>query len=707
MKQFCTIVQSPGELPDLSGEYALILDTETSGFLPGHGDRPCGISIGPLKRPAAWYVPVAHTIAASDEEVGKYIGADPYLRGREFVNVPWQEVRVWLKALFEDPNHLWIFQNAKFDLNMLRAFNLVCKGEIFDTMVAAHVHRGNLASYSLDYLTRMFVPGFAHVWYDRVMKYLEATQEGVSKTAEGKVFKNYSLVPIQLLGPYAMEDIHATRLVYVHLAEVTENYEVKAKNQGFPSHDRFDLLKADFELARVIADMEHRGIDIDVARAVELRDRNEELVEEYADQIYDLVGSYFNIGSWKQRWTALEAVGGEVKYWMKPEGKHQKKYPHLLPTEFRGKQKSDQYTTVRGKSSGRPCWNSAALLEYLAIFRKEKNRPAFDFIRLYREVDTRSRLVNAYLKAYIRGADHNGRLHGSFNQTGTITGRLSASNPNLQNVAKVKGNADLKAWEDFFGEEEHGPEEESLARQLRSVFLPRPGQVLVSIDYSQIEYRLAAYFSNDPIVARWYREDPNTDYHQATSDLCGVSRDQAKVVNFGVLYGMGARSLAKLLSVPEIEGKDLLERIFVARPALRRMINDVSEIAGRMGLIRNPFGRVVPVPKDGLYKALNYLVQGTAGDMMRRAMIRVDRYIREKKLPIALLLQVHDELLFSMPKELVEKWAPVLGEVMCHFPEIGIPITYDIEVGPDWGHQIPLKDWIDAHKNCEKTLAKS
>jgi len=698
------IVRHSGALPDLSKQRSLVIDTETSGLSPHNGDRICGIGLGPVYGDEAWYVPIRHFPTMPEVvPVAPFLGGRADLIKTQFVNLHPEIVMNWLRPMFADPGRTWVMQNAKYDLGMFRAEGLEVAGRVEDTMVEAHVHRGDLPQYGLDFLTKFFLKGekFEHVWYSRLKTYLSATQKN-RKNPEGDASYNYSLTPIPLLGEYCLEDIDATRRVFRKLVERRCNLTKRLYNQKNPAFTTMELLESDLQLMRVLDRMEYDGIRVDRERCIELRDENVELVESFTDQIYDLTGRAWNVGSWKERWQSLVDVGGEVYFWMKPERKHTQKYPSLSPGEFRGKQKKDHYTYNRAKSTGRPCWNSAALLEYLKLFRGQKRKAAFEFIRLYREIDTRTRLVNTYIKAYLKGADHAGRIHGSFNQHGTLTGRLSSSNPNLQNVATKKGSQDLKKFEDFFGEK---AKDEALARQIRRLFISDADRVLVSIDYSQIEYRLAAYFSCDPVVLKAYQVDPDTDYHQFTADLCGISRDQAKTVNFGTLYGMGAKSLASMLDLSLGEANDLLARIFNARPALRTMIDNLSETARREGAILNPYGRIVRVPPSAPYVALNYLVQGSAGDMMRRAMVRVDEYLRASRSPVRMLVQIHDELLFSMPPEVVHAESKAIGEIMCQCSEITIPLTYDVEVGRNWGQQVALKDWDSGLENHKKLVA--
>lgn len=706
------IVQNVNELPDMSNWRAIVLDTEGSGLSVWHGDRICGIVIGNVDDQDGYYIPVRHPM----ESLSANPFADPALpdfeppdtdalRPPPYRNIPWPCVRSWLQQYTNDPNRLWIFHHAKFDLGMLRADGVEVAGRLFDTMVASHDIKSDMWSYSLDSCTKMFLRWESHPWYEALMRYLKAKQYEY-KNEYGTVTYNYSRAPIMLLGPYALEDLDGTRALALHLT--SRSFAPAIPNvRGCVSRSQRELMQNDMKLAKVLFEMEWEGVKVDVRQCVEIRAQTIDELRALERDLFNLVGFEFNPGSYRDMEKALNAVREQVRFWMKPEAKNMHKYePPLERDEIRGKQKLAMFTTNKERSTGRSCWNSAAVLKYLEIF-KESNKKAFYLMKWYYEHELRTRILSTYINRYMKKADHRGRIHGSFNQHGTVTGRLSANDPNLQNVGKVKGTSDQKAFEQVIGEKD----DEATNRKLRGLFIAGPGNVLVSIDYSQIEYRTAAFLAQDPLLLAQYRDDPTTDYHQATADLCGVDRDRAKTLNFGKLYGMGAPGLAMTLtamgtptSIPE--ARSLLTKIDTARPSLKHLIDGISEEAQRTGKVQNVLGRVCRVPKHKSYVALNYLDQGMCGDLMRDALVRVHTWIIERDLwdRCKMLITVHDEILFEMAEEIVASVAPQISDVMCDIPFMNIPVLCDIEVGGDWGSQIALEDWL---KKRKKVLPES
>jgi len=214
----------------------------------------------------------------------------------------------------------------------------------------------------------------------------------------------------------------------------------------------------------------------------------------------------------------------------------------------------------------------------------------------------------------------------------------------------------------------------------------------LSADYSQIEYRLAVHFSGDQGMIVRYAAHPDTDYHSETAELCGIDRRKAKTVNFGILYGMGARSLSSLLDVSESSARDLLELVFSKRPALRRLIGDVEAEARRNRSVSTPFGRRIVVPEKKCFVALNYLLQGTASDVVKRAMVRLSKALREGPPGLELHLQLHDELVLSVPFRLVSDAVRILRSTMERFPEISVPLRCNFSSGSDWGSMERLKN---------------
>jgi DNA polymerase-1 len=651
------IVQRFSDLPNLASAERIVLDSETSGTSLYHGDRITGVAVGPYDEDLNFYIPLRHT------------RLDPGT-----VNLDPTQVFNWLRDLTKDLSKKFYFQNAKYDLAAFRFDQVEFPGPIVDTMIFAHVLDGDRWSYDLETLVKEYVPEFDLSYVAKFHEYLERTQP-CSKTEAGKVEFNYSLAPPSMLGEYACWDIQATR----ELAKALRKFPTweRIPNQGNMSWNRNQLLTNEFELIKVLFEMEWAGVKINKEKCAVLRDNALDEMQIYSDKMGKLAGKSFAPTKWTQLNDAFERAGGEIKFWN-------------LPQEQRGKQKLDQFTEDMANSTGRPCWNAIALLKYMEFY-KPTNPKVFEFLVAYREYSQRARIISTNLDVYLRGCDTNGRLHGQFHQHRTITGRLSSSEPNLENIAKVKGTADQGVIEKLIGKKDH----EALNRQLRSVFIAKPGNAFVSIDYSQIEYRGAAYFAEDEVLLEKYRQDPKTDYHQYTADLAGIDRDRAKTVNFGTLYGMGAASLASLLLISEGEAKAILQQVFNARPKLKTLIDTVGKLAERFKEVQNPFGRVCPVSPGFSYKAINYLVQGHVGDMLRWALVRLFKEIKAQSWPVTLMLPEHDEICSEMPWDLVPEFAPKFAKVMCECPMMPtIPILADVEAGPNWGKELlPLEDF--------------
>lgn len=655
------IIRSLDELPDLTKEKWLFVDTETSGFSSHHGERICGVAIGTRSPVVNYYLPLRH----------------------DTDNLPLEEVVEWLHVLFCDPNKVWIGHNLKFDLKMFKAEGLEIKGRIIDTMVCKHVFNSSLYDYSLDALTGPL--GFKHEHYGRVRDYIKRTQQiDIDSKAKGK-FPNFSLVPVDLLGAYAMEDLTATRLLSEDLNNERMAVHPKPDNHGCAAWSTTDLIANEMDLIKVIAEMEYKGVQIDIPRCCELRDKTLGEMELLEQEMAALAGHSFNPNAWGDREKAFVAAGGEILFWNKK-------------LEQRGKQKLAQFTEDKANSTGRANWNAQALLGYLK--RHPRDSKPFKFIYAYKQYSLRAYVMANYVEAFLRMVDFDGVLHAQFHQHRVVTGRLSSSDPNLQNQAKKGGTAEQKDMERFLGIKD----EEAINRKIRGLIVPRKGKVLVSVDWSQIEYRVAVFYSQDERMIGMWQADPKIDYHTQTQEDTGLERDPSKTINFMVLYGGGAAGLAASLSgmgkpTTKQEAQQFLGRLFEARPALKMLIADVSEQAMRTGYVQNCLGRVCLVPQGKSYVALNYLVQGTVGDMMREFLVRIKKIIKENNWPIDILLTVHDEVVFEMLPEDAEIYAPLLAAEMCKCEFISVPVLADIEVGEtSWADAIPFEDWIEKRK---------
>jgi DNA polymerase-1 len=362
-------------------------------------------------------------------------------------------------------------------------------------------------------------------------------------------------------------------------------------------------------------------------------------IDNLAERIYDQSGHRFNINSPKQL--------GDVLF-----------NKMLLPKP-----------TKHGK--GKVVSTAQDVLEELA---EHHTVPAL--VLEYRQL---AKLKSTYLDSLPQLADSEGRVHTTFNQVGTATGRLSSTNPNLQNI----------------------PVRTELGREIRAAFVPAPGNLLMSADYSQIELRLMAHFSQDPLLLNAYRT--GQDIHTLTAaEVFGVdpssmdkaTRNRAKAVNFGIVYGISPFGLAAQLNIPQSEAKQYIETYFERYAGVRAFIDQTLETVRRDGAVRTHFGRVRPIPDiqsrnpnmRGFAErtAVNTPLQGTAADLIKLAMIKIDAAITARNLRSRMTLQVHDELLFDVVPAEAEELQTLVKQEMEHVAEFSIPITAEVGLGQNW-----------------------
>ena len=396
----------------------------------------------------------------------------------------------------------------------------------------------------------------------------------------------------------------------------------------------------DLPLVPVLARMEQAGVKIDTAVLAQMSTELEREIAAQAKQIYEVAGLEFNVGSPKQL--------GDVLF-------NRMNLPK--PVKY-------------GK--GRTISTAVDVLEELA-----EHHPIARMVLDYRQLTKlKSTYVDA-LPALINPAT--GRLHTTFGQTGTATGRLSSANPNLQNI----------------------PIRTELGRGIRAAFIAEPGHVLLTADYSQIELRLLAHFSRDPLLVEAYRR--GDDIHTLTaSQVFGVPplmvtpdhRRQAKVVNFGIVYGLSAFGLSQQLGIEPGEAKQFIAAYFEKYKGVRAFIDKTLEEARRNMKVTTLFGRVRPIPdinsknanQRGFAErtAVNTPLQGTAADLIKIAMIRIDAVLRERGMKSRMTLQVHDELVFEVPENEVEAMQPLVREHMEKVYALAVPLQVDMRVGSNW-----------------------
>ncbi len=395
----------------------------------------------------------------------------------------------------------------------------------------------------------------------------------------------------------------------------------------------------DLPLAPVLYRMEKAGVRIDTTVLSGLSNKFGGELTRVGERIFELAGERFNINSPKQLGVVLFTKLG------------------LPAPPARGKNKS--VSTAQD------------VLEFLS---EQHEVP-----RLVLEYRHLSKLKSNYIDALPLLADADSRVHTTFQAAATSTGRLSSINPNLQNI----------------------PVRTELGREIRAAFTAAPGTELLSADYSQIELRLLAHFTGDPLLIRAYAE--NIDIHTLTaSEVFGVpvenmdkeTRNRAKAVNFGIVYGISAFGLAAQLNIPQAEAKAYIERYFARYQGVRVFIEKTLEQTRRDGFVRTMFGRLRPIPdiesrnpnQRGFAErtAINTPLQGTGADLIKLAMISLDRKLAERKLKTRMVLQVHDELLFEVPANEKKEAAALVRAEMEGVVKLKVPLVADISFGPNW-----------------------
>ena len=456
-----------------------------------------------------------------------------------------------------------------------------------------------------------------------------------------------------MLLSYALNPTHSTQT----LADVTARAGMSAPNSAagaaagvrelvlqlkekLESTNLMDVYtKIDLPLAPVLYEMEKVGVRVDVKLLGTLSMRFATEIHRVGKEIYRLAGKQFNINSPKQL--------GEVLF-------------------------KDLGLTAPGKSGKSKSFSTAQdVLEQLA---EESEVP-----RMVLEYRHLSKLKSNYIDALPLLIDSNSRVHTTFNAAATATGRLSSTNPNLQNI----------------------PIRTELGREIRAAFVSSPGCSMLSADYSQIELRLMAHFSEDPLLMRAYRN--NEDIHTLTaSEVFGIApetmsketRNRAKAVNFGIVYGISPFGLAAQLGIPQQEARAYIDRYFARYVGVKAFIDRTLEQTRRDGSVRTMFGRVRPIPdiqsrnpnQRGFAErtAVNTPLQGTAADLIKLAMIAIAKELEERKLKTRMVLQVHDELLFEVPDEEREAVAEIVRSRMEQAVELKVPLIADLAFGPNW-----------------------
>ncbi|MCS7030922.1 MAG: DNA polymerase I [Gloeomargarita sp. SKYG116] len=533
-----------------------------------------------------------------------------------------------LKPILESEVHPKVFQNTKFDRNVLRVQGIELRGVVFDTL---------LASYVLD-------PEGNHKLADLGAKYLGL----YAQSYQDVVAKNQTMadLPISTVANYCGMDVYLT----FRLAPILEQ-ELKQ----IPSLYRV-FREIELPLEPVLAAMEYQGIALDLQVLQQLSQEFDRQLQAVEKRAHELVGQEFNLNSPKQLSTLLfETLGLNKK---------------------KAKKTQAGYAT------------DAATLEKL-----RDEHPVIDCILEHR---TLAKLKSTYVDALAQLCRQDtGRVHTDFNQTITATGRLSSSNPNLQNI----------------------PVRTEIGRQIRRAFIPQPGWLLVSADYSQIELRILAHLSQEPVLIAAFQR--GEDIHRLTAQLL-LEKDEitpedrrlAKIINYGIVYGMGPQRFMREAGVSFAEAKEFIERFNQRYPAVFDYLRNTEKQAITQGYVETITGRrryfrftspllqqlrgktltesdwamvqkrINAVDAGLLRAAANAPIQGSSADIIKIAMIRIHELLQHYQ--AHLLLQVHDELVFEMPPDEWLQLQSQIRDIMAQAMPLSVPLEVDIHAGRNW-----------------------
>ena len=519
------------------------------------------------------------------------------------------------KEVYEDPQILKIGQNLKYDLEVLANYGIELKGKMWDTMIAHYLIQPEL-HHNMDYMAEIYL-NYQTIHIDELIGPKGKNQKSMRELSPTDVYE------------YAAED-----------ADIT----LRLKNKLEPELKKFEcedlFYNIEMPLMPVLAEMEMNGVCLDTESLKETSKVFTDRMNEIEARIYELAGEQFNIASPKQV--------GEILF------------DKLKIVEKAKKTKTGQYVT------------SEEVLQQL----KNKHEIVADIL----EHRGLKKLIGTYIDALPKLINpRTGHIHTSFNQTITATGRLSSSDPNLQNIP-IRG--------------EDG-------KEIRKAFIPEPGCLFFSADYSQIELRVMAHLSKDEAMVEVFRE--GKDLHAATAaniykkPIEEVTRDErtkSKRANFGIIYGITVFGLAERLDIPREEAKMLIDGYFQTFPQVHDYMEMSKEIARKQGYVTTLFGRRRYLPDINSHNAtvrgfaernaINAPIQGTAADIIKVAMIRIHQRFKAEGIRSKMILQVHDELNFSVyPEEKEQVERIVLEEMQGAFP-LAVPLVADSGFGDNW-----------------------
>jgi DNA polymerase-1 len=520
-----------------------------------------------------------------------------------------------LKPLLEDPEKKKLGQNLKYDMSVLANHGITLRGVEFDTMLESYVVNSTASRHDMDSLALAYL-GHETIHFEEI-------------AGKGAKQLTFNQIEIEKAAPYAAEDADITLRLHQALWP-------KLKDE--PGLKRV-FEEIEIPLVPILSAIERHGVLLDKAMLKKQSAALAGRMAEIEQQAYDEAGQPFNLGSPKQ----IQAILFE-----------QKGLPVLQKTP-----------------GGQPS-TAEPVLQELAL--------DYTLPQLILEHRSMSKLKSTYTDKLPEQVDPaTGRVHTSYHQAVAATGRLSSSDPNLQNI----------------------PVRSEEGRRIRQAFIAPPGYKLLAADYSQIELRIMAHLSGDEGLLKAFQE--GRDIHSATAaEIFGIPLDQvdanqrrsAKAINFGLIYGMSAFGLAKQLGIARGAAQEYVDLYFARYPGVKSFMDRMRAQAHDQGYIETLFGRrlyLADINSRNVQRrqyaeraAINAPMQGTAADIIKLAMIRCDRWLRESELEARMIMQVHDELVFEIKTDQVEAARPGINDSMANAAELAVPLAVDIGIGDNW-----------------------
>jgi len=545
----------------------------------------------------AAYVPLAHSYEGAPKQLDR------------------DQVLAKLKPLLERTTGNIIGQHIKYDINVLRKYDIELTNVAHDTMLQSYVLDSTGTRHDMDSLARKYL-GVETVHFEDI-------------AGKGKKQLTFDQIPLETASHYAAEDADITLQLHQALwPQLEANDKLKEL-----------YLETELPLLQVLSRIEYTGVGIDAAMLAKQGKKLKKKLDEIQKAAYEDAGKEFNLGSPKQ----IQEIFFEEK----------------------------QFPIIRKTPKGQPS-TAEDVLETLAV--------DYELPRLILQNRSLSKLMSTYIeKLPLQISEASGRVHTSYHQAVASTGRLSSTDPNLQNI----------------------PVRTEEGRRIREAFVPNKGYRILAADYSQIELRIMAHLSGDEGLVNAFEQ--GLDVHRATAaevfaaDVEDVDDDQrraAKAINFGLIYGMSAFGLAKQLDISRGEAQEYINLYFARYPGVKTYMDDTRANAKEQGYVETVFGRRLYLPdinaRNGQLRqyaertAINAPMQGTAADIIKRAMLLVDTWLRADKVDAKVIMQVHDELVLEVPAGESDAIGEEIQKHMISAATLSVPLEVDVGVGNSW-----------------------